>query len=221
MIRFRVDDFRHSGKDTDIFTLDQFKKFDSVMDKHNINYLLGCIPLYANLDDMEWVAENPRIEIALHGINHPRGVSEFKEWETETEIKEKVLFWKNLWEDKTNKEIFSYIPPNNIIDHKTVRALLKAGYTTCFGGPETDQVVVDYALNQGMKFEISEFPYEYGVTKELLERGSIEHVMRECVQRDVWISLHHTWEKNFSNGTYEYLDEYLTKLKPAFEVMIK
>lgn len=220
MIRFRIDDFPSSDPQKHPqFNLESFKEFDAIMEKHDIYYLLGCIPRYTTDKDLEWFLQNGRIEVALHGINHDEKFrNEFRDHETENEIMERLNFWRGLWNSKIKNGLQYYIPPHNVIDHKTVRALIKSGFEMCFGGPETEQEVVNYALNKGLKFEVSEFPWLYGRTDEMLQRGSIEYIMKECDSRDLWITLHFPWEHKIG---LNYLDEYLTKLKPAFENMVK
>lgn len=215
MIYWRTDDFPNSGKDQHLFNLEEFKKFDEVMCRHKINYVLGCIPLYTTDEDLEWLKKQRHIEVAIHGEKHPRGRNEFEIWQTEREIADILLNRKKLWQFKLGCTVDKYIPPNNIIDTKTINALIYSGFTATFGGPETDSLVPEYSKHQGLDFHLSQFPVEYGVSKELIERGSIEHVYRECTKRDIWLTLHWTWEKSFSDGKYHYLDTYLKELAPA------
>lgn len=219
MLNIRVDDFLFT-KDNETWrhNLDNFKLFDAVMEKHSLNYVLGVIPRTVTTEHIQYLKHNPKVEIALHGINHDeRFGNEFPNYLTEIDVKDRLGAAILDLQEKHNGHtlaisnffITKYIPPHNIIDHRTVRVLSKLGFDTIFGGPETNEAVVDYARSLGIRFEISEPPLEYGRSDELLERGSVKHIKSEIETRPVWLTLHWTWETNIG---LEHLDKYLTEL---------
>ena len=69
-LTLRVDDF--PGTKPEEFwkhNLDNFKHFDALLEKHNVQeYTLGVIPKHTTPEHIDWLAENPRVRVALHGI---------------------------------------------------------------------------------------------------------------------------------------------------------
>lgn len=216
MLNVRVDDFIRTKDDESWrHNLENFKLFDAVMDKHGVDYVLGVIPRTATAGHLEYLAENPRVEVAMHGVLHDeRFRNEFRDHQTENDIINTISSVKQVW-DSLVGPVDKYIPPHNVIDHKTVKALNSIGFETIFGGPETDETVADFARGMGMRFEISEVPVEYGRSDELLQRGSVEHICREVITRPVWLTLHWTWEFNIG---LQHLNSYLLELAPAIKV---
>jgi hypothetical protein len=215
MLNVRVDDFLLTKDDESWrHNLENFKLFDAVMAKYGVNYVLGVIPRTATAGHLEYLASNPRVEVAMHGILHDeRFRNEFREHQTETDIVNALSSVKQVW-DSIVGPVDKYIPPHNVVDYKTCRALSTLGFSTVFGGPETDENVAEYARGLGLNFEISAAPLEYGRSDELLQRGSVPHLSREVSIRPVWLTLHWTWEFNIGLSN---LDTYLKELEPALK----
>lgn len=213
MFNVRVDDFLLTKEEESWrHNLENFKLFDKVMEKHGVSYVLGVIPRTATVGHLEYLAANPRIEVAMHGILHDeRYPNEFRSHQTETDVADAISSVKQVW-DPLVGPIDKYIPPHNVIDHKTIRALDGLGFETIFGGPETNPYVADFAQGMGLSVHVSKAPVEYGRSDELLQRGSVEHILKEAKDRDVWLTLHWTWEFNIG---LQHLDEYLSKLAPV------
>ena len=214
MLKIRVDDFLLTKEDESWrHNLENFKLFDSVMERNGANYVLGVIPRTATAGHLEYLTSNPRVEVAMHGILHDeRYPNEFREHQTEKDITDAISSVKQVW-DPLVGPIDKYIPPHNVIDYKTVRALKTLGFETIYGGPETDLNVLKYAYAEhGLFFEMSQAPLEYSRSDELLQRGSVEHLLYKLADKDATLTLHWTWEFNIG---LQHLDEYLSKLKPV------
>lgn len=216
MLNVRVDDFLLTKPEESWrHNLDNFKLFDAVMERHGANYVLGVIPATATAGHLEYLSANPRVEVAMHGILHDeRFPNEFRDHQTDLDIINALSSVKQVW-DPLVGPVDKYIPPHNVIDAKTCRALATLGFQTIFGGPGTDDKVVEYARVLGVDFQVSKFPEEYGRSDELMQRGSIEHIYREVTTREVWLTLHWTWEFNIG---LHHLDAYLRELAPALKI---
>ncbi len=162
MLNIRVDDaFFTKQEEKHRHNLKSFIEFDNVMKSFDLHYVLGVIPSTLDEENSEYLINNHHFSIALHGINHDeRFRNEFKDHETKDDIFEKI---DNILEK--HKFVFEhthiYIPPHNVIDTKTVDALFELSFDAIMGGPETEQYVVDYARNLGMRFHLSEPPMTY------------------------------------------------------------
>lgn len=204
MMNVRVDDF--PGTKPDEFwkhNLENFKRFDSVMEKHGVTYVLGVIPKWTSPADVEYLASNPRIEIALHGVNHDeRFQNEFRDHETENDIYQAIVKAQTFL---GGSGVTTYIPPHNVIDRKTVNALKRAGFTRIFGGPETDPNVLEFAKGKGIVVQSHMPPFHYGRSDELLAHGS-----PVALSIDPSLGLHWTWELNIG---LENLDKFFTEIK--------
>lgn len=220
MLHIRIDDFP-STKVEEFYrhNLESFKRFDEVMRKHcPRGYLLGVIPRHVTHEQLKWLWEQEHIRIALHGVHHDeRYLNEFLPHLTEQDIEDRI--YRALctlyprYEDGRSKSVkdmlVDYIPPHNVIDHRTVRALNQLAFRNIYGGPGTDPAVAEHARSLRMNFHVSKFPEEYGRSDELIQRGSVEHILKESKERDVWLTLHWTWEHNIG---LEHLDGYLGML---------
>jgi hypothetical protein len=222
MIEIRVDDFPYTKQEeTWRHNLENFKKFDSYFEKYNLSYTLGVIPNHTTEEMREWLSENNRVEVAIHGINHDEKYpNEFREYQTEEEISSLL---RNVREQygrcNSTGEVKKYIPPHNVLDQKTVRALLKAGYETVLCGPGTESSVFSYANKIGLDARYSEPPYLYGRTDEMMKIGCTEIIKNasfwsvpdaSAPAKPTVVTLHWTWESNIG---YESLDSFLKEIK--------
>lgn len=211
MISFRVDDFPFTkSEETWRHNLSNFKMFNDVMRKYHATYTLAVIPDRLTDDMLKFLGEEQyMIDAALHGIHHDeRFLNEFHSGETEEQIYQAIMSAKYPLE-KYCGQTRTYIPPHNVVDTKTVDALVRAGFKTLYGGPETDPNVMEYAhLQKGMHV-LSHFPPHYGRTDEMTARGYIDYV-KARPDHDVHIGLHWTWEWNV--GLHN-LEKFLDGLK--------
>ena len=210
----RVDDFigtkpgefwRHN--------LDNFKRFDAILEKYNVSYVLGVIPRYTTEEHIKWLAQNPRIEVALHGINHDeRFPNEFREYETAEQICERLMSAKYpLKECNSYGDVDRYIPPHNVIDLKTVGALDRAKFKTIFCGPGTEDLPMRYARELGMEVFYSPFPNLYGRTDEMMHPDVFSTIEKASVGKVM--TLHWTWEWNIG---LESLHTFMSRLSHIF-----
>ncbi|MCX8082784.1 MAG: DUF2334 domain-containing protein [bacterium] len=146
MFLIRVDDFPHWEK-----SIDDFKRFHSIMEEFETPYLLGVTP-YLSLDrhnpfnnrfkileekEVE-IIKHPLIEIAMHGFTHqtnnPKRNQEFVGLK-EKEVKEKIeKGLKILREVDINPTAF--IPPFDEVDLTSYKGLSKY-FKIITGGPES------------------------------------------------------------------------------------
>jgi hypothetical protein len=211
MIRFRVDDF--PGTKVNEFwrhNLENFRLFHEVMVAGGAgDYVLGCIPRYTTPEDLAWLASS-QVEVAIHGINHDeRFPNEFLPHQTYAEIVGALEGVKRSW-DILVGPVDTYIPPHNVIDLTTVKALHTTGFRRILTGPETDPRVENYAQALGLEVHRSQPPLEYGRSDELLSEGAVEYLRQVARQREVWLGLHWTWEWNIGLSS---LSHFLTELK--------
>ena len=213
MITIRIDDF--PGTKPDEFwkhNLDNFKRFNDIFEKYDINYTIGVIPRWTTQDHIEYLTSNTRAEVALHGIYHDeRFPNEFREHETDTDIYNAIMSAKYSLDGCNPYGVNTYIPPHNVIDRKTVDALKSASFLHVWGGPGSDNEVLVYADSIGIKSLYFEPPLEYGRSDELLQRGSVKYIIDKLVaKKDVNMCLHWTWEYNIGLGN---LDKYFSTIE--------
>ena len=215
----RVDDF--PGTKPEEFwkhNLDNFKKFDAVLERHGIeSYVLGVIPKYTTEEHIEWLSSNPRIEVALHGIEHDeRVLNEFRDYETEESVYQKIMSAISpLKRCNGFGKILRYIPPHNVIDLKTCRALKRAGISSIMGGPGTDLRIMDSTAND-FHWLYSRHPIWYGRSDELMDRdNAVDRIIEESnYLRNRCLTLHWTWEQNIG---LQSLDKFMTEISSIFE----
>lgn len=220
MIRFRVDDYP-STKPEEFYrhNLDNFKKFHEVMERYGAKYVLGVIPFHAKDEDLKWLGQQESIEIALHGVNHDeRFPNEFRDYQTEDQIHDILCAEKARLELYTEKDVNSYIPPHNVVDKKTVKALVRAGFQQLHVGPETDEDVCLSAWCLGLPTYMYLPPFRYGRSDELLARGAVDDLWESQkgfvpgIEKatEFRVGLHWTWEHNIG---LDHLDTFLTHLR--------
>ena len=219
----RVDDF--PGTKPEEFwkhNLDNFKRFDEVLEKNGVpQYTLGVIPKYTTEAHIDWLAQNPRTRVALHGIEHDeRFPNEFKPHETEDDIYRKIMSAKEpLRRCNGNGEIDCYIPPHNVIDLRTAKALVRSGISDLMLGPGTDKEVFAQIRNSKLfsyhRVTYSYHPTFYGRTDEMMDRDhAIPAILNDSrTSSNSVLTLHWTWEWNIG---LESLDRFLCQLQGIF-----
>lgn len=215
-IRLRVDDF--PGTKPEEFyrhNLDNYKRFDEVLERNGAgDYILGFIPAHCTREMLEWICENPRIVLAVHGIEHDESRKNDLEFKTEDEIYRDLCMVRSTMANEFFRDVRIYMPPHNVFDVKTLKAMKRAGFDAITGGPETDPMLATRAITEGLEYLHSLFPYEYGRSDELMQRGSVEFLeAKEKAGRDSILTLHWTWEWNIG---LDNLDLYLSRLRPYF-----
>lgn len=211
-ILVRVDDFPgHTPANFHKHNLENFKKFDEIMQKNGIQYLLGVIPIHLDGIAAKYMVEHPHIVVGMHGISHDeRFPNEFREHLTESEVWSMVQTQKAYTSLLVSSNIDTYVPPHNVFDIRTCHALVRAGFKRITGGPESDRLVTPEAVSAtGLKYCYSSAPLEYAYTYELLAAGSVPYMQDEAPTRDIYLTLHWTWEHSRGFAT---TDEYLSQL---------
>lgn len=212
----RVDDFPGTKPlEFDRHNLDNYKLFDEALERNGVQqYILGFIPKYCTPEMLEWIATNPRIVLALHGVEHDESRKNDLEFKTEDEIVSDFNMIRTTLAYDFGKDVKIYMPPHNVFDVKTVKGAKRAGFEAITGGPETDPLVAAAVMMEGLEYLHSLFPYEYGRSDELIQRGSVEFIEAKLkAGRDSILTLHWTWEFNIG---LEHLERYLARLQPYF-----
>ncbi len=199
----RVDDFPGT-KPPEFWkhNLENFKKFDAVLEDHGISYVLGVIPKYTDRKMITWLAQNERVRVALHGIEHDeRFLNEFRDHETELDISQKLTAAvDSISECNGDGKVDCYIPPHNCIDMKTARALARSGFTDLMCGPGTELPVYSQIQQSGLfeNLSFSKKPYFYGRTDELSAIDAIFPQLSHAASSETEevFTLHWTWEMN-------------------------
>lgn len=219
----RVDDFPGTKpKEFWKHNLDNFKRFDAVLEKHGVpQYTLGVIPRYTTEQHIDWLSANPRVRVALHGIEHDeRFPNEFRDYETEDDIFMKITSAKEpLRRCNGNGEVECYIPPHNVVDLKTARALVRAGISDLMCGPGTDMTTYSQIKNAKLfgyhRLTYSHHPTFYGRTDEMIDRDAAIPKILEGSETSAGyvMTLHWPWEWNIG---LESLDRFLGQLPGIF-----
>lgn len=220
-IILRVDDF--PGTKPEEFSkhnLENFKMFDEVLAKNKINqYVLGVIPAYTSDESLKWIFENPRIQVALHGITHDeRFLNEFRDHETQDEITSRLLKAKESLERfGSGKKVVHYIPPHNCVDLRTARALSRAGFTDLMCGPGTDLNQYSMITNSRIfgkdNLTYSQKPFMYGRTDEMMSRDNALPEIEKIFQSGKFsvLTLHWTWEWNIGLDSLDRFMSHVSK----------
>ena len=194
----RVDDF--PGTKPEEFwrhNLNNFKRFDAVLEKAGLDYVLGVIPRHTTEEQLRWLGQNQRVEVAQHGVNHDeRFPNEFGAHLTVDDIYQAIVSARGPLDDLAGP-VDTYIPPHNVIDARTCDALKRAGFKKIMGGPGSDADALLYAESIGLDVATSMPPFEYGRSDELLKQGSVSHIRGRLWRGEqVTLGLHWTWEWN-------------------------
>jgi hypothetical protein len=211
----RVDDYPTTKPEESYrHNLENFKRFHSILTRYVNGYVLGVIPGHVSMRDLGWMADQPEICIAQHGVVHDEtSLDEFR-GKRYQDVENLLWRGKNLLESNWGHHVVDYIPPHNVLNPDVVLALSRLGFRRIFGGPGTSEELISAIRYYGMEYWHSEPGFSYGRSDELLKDGSLdrlrEHVLcPEVYQPDTWLTLHWTWECNigFSN-----LETYLERL---------
>ncbi len=211
MLQFRIDDFPGT-KPEEFFkhNLDSFKRFDEVLEKNGVKeYYLGVIPRHVTQEQLKYLSTNPRVIVAMHGVDHDeRFLNEFKEHQTFQDIKNAISSVKTMW-DPIVGPIDSYIPPHNVIDAKTVKALADLKFKKLFSGPGSDESKLVLADFLGLDVVRNTDRVDYGRSDELLRSG-MDKVIRElALTKRTTLTLHFPWEVNIG---LDHLDRFLKEI---------
>lgn len=220
-IFLRIDDF--PGTKPEEFwkhNLDNFKVFDALLEKHQIDYTVGVIPKYTTQKEIDWLAQNPRATVALHGIEHDeRFPNEFHKGETKEQITRSIRSAvEPLKICNGNGIVDTYIPPHNVIDFRTACALRDCGFKKLLCGPGTDDSELRYIVDNAiLDVYYSRHPKFYGRSDEMMDRDmaveAIELQHRLGTDRDCYVTLHWTWEWNIG---LQSLDLLMSKIGYVF-----
>lgn len=222
MIQIRVDDFPWTKEEEkDKHSLSSFSSFLDILFKYNCKPIIGVIPNNCTEEDYKFLRDTHDISIGMHGINHDETrLDEFSHWETKSDIKKKLNFFKNVLELKTDKACKVYMPPHNFINIKTLQALQETKFKAFTGGPGT---LVSLQRPYGNLVYIhSAKPFEYGRSDEMNSRETLEYLLGIPEEKLTTLTLHWTWEYNIG---LENLDLFLSKIseklsKEEFNVCI-
>lgn len=198
MIRVRVDDFPNT-KGEPQHTLQAFREFDRCLREciGGKRYLLGVIPKRCDPDDILFLRNETDCTIGMHGIYHDEEKldiykNEFPPYLSQMDVCRYLQEARAALQDGVGRLVTIYMPPRNLIDWRTVGALLDAGFFAYTGGPETPSNM--RISDDDVEYIHSGLPHEYGRTDEMLQRGS--HEVLRTLDRDAVLTLHWTWETN-------------------------
>lgn len=198
-VKLRVDDFPWTKRDErDKHNLDAFLKFQDVINEFVGGYwLLGVIPGNCGQDELNFLRHKTSgIRIGMHGIMHDESrANEFLPYLTTDDIERQLCLTRVLLATAIQQDVRVYMPPHNVVDSRTLTALPKAGFRAFTGGPETAPAFRNDFVG-GIKYLHSQPPHEYGRSDEMLVRNSAAHLIRESADKDIWLTLHWTWETN-------------------------
>lgn len=214
----RVDDFPHPK-----VNLNDFKKFDSLMKKFNVPYLLGVIPrpcldpLNPKSTDFRKLSKEEikalrylkDVELAMHGVTHKTreyGLlkrllgfrSEFVGLDKAT-LTKKLQIGLSLFREYGLKRPRVFIPPFNTFDHASL-AVLGSHFDVICGDPETSNKFGREWRRFGKVLYIPSLPPHYGPAREI----KITQDTRAC------ITIHLGWERR---DHFQALGELLGKLE--------
>jgi len=199
MIRVRVDDFPNTkDKEKDRHSLDAFRTFHRCLSEciGGKRYLLGVIPKRCSVDDILFLRNETDCVVGMHGIYHNEEKldiyqNEFPPYLSQREIAREIMDASAKLEDAVERPIYTYMPPRNRIDGKTLSVLGECLFTDFTVGPETG-ALPEHDLNQ-----ITYTPWAYGRTDEMLMQDVPVRLEAASAQgEDLVLTLHWTWETN-------------------------
>ena len=135
----RVDDFpwdREKNHDSD---LKLFKTFYDVINKYEINIVLGVIPAIILPEDIAYLKTLERVIVATHGYNHVGHDIDTGEFTTLSyaEKKKRIEKGRNILKDFN---VIGFIPPFDSFDNELVQILYNNGYRYITGRNENDAI---------------------------------------------------------------------------------
>lgn len=214
MICLRVDDYP-SAKPAEFVR----HNFGSFMDFHQnlrkvtgASYLLGVIPRNTSDEELVELARPERkIVVGMHGLSHDESFqNEFRDYMTDREVGNLLSCGRDRLRQATGQLVDVYLPPHNFLDDRTPRLLKRAGFAACTTGPGTTEQSFRALRTAGVRYINSDAPLEYGRSDELLERGSVRHLIdaAQILDEVVFLTLHWTWEHNIGlTSMLKYLEK--------------
>lgn len=198
MIRVRVDDFPNTKDgEKDKHSLAAYREFHRCLSEclGGKRYLLGVIPGRCTVDDLLFLRNETDVVVGMHGTDHDEarldrnGGNQFEPYLSMIQIGQALYDNHEALQAAVGRPVRIYMPPRNVISHRTLAVLQHAGFSYFTGGPETD------AWAQKHKLAImSEKPHGYGRTDELFQQEA--HVHLRQFKGDTVLTLHWTWETN-------------------------
>lgn len=222
MIILRVDDFPGTKpEEFDRHNIDGYRAFHTIIRNYtNASYALGVIPRHTTQRDWEFLSDlaRDRVHLALHGVDHDeRFLNEFPSFLTDRQVEDRLRSTVELFEGLSGVRPTTYIPPHNVIDGRTINALVDLRFRVICSGPGVDlRLVAVGALGDGWSLRHSVYPWGYGRTDEMMAEsapGAVDEPCRKLLSMsdkdDVFLTLHWTWEYNIGLG---FLDQFMCLL---------
>jgi hypothetical protein len=196
LILVRVDDFPQT-KGEPQHTLAAFREFHRTLTEciGGKRYLLGVIPGRCTVDDLLMLRRETDVTVGMHGTDHDEarldlnGGNQFEPYLSVGQIAQSLYDHRMALEGAVGRPVKVYMPPRNVISHRTVATLPGVGFEWFTVGPETDT----WARSHERAIP-SEKPHGYGRTDELLAADSHVHLRQH--RGDAVLALHWTWETN-------------------------
>ncbi len=171
-IIIRVDDFPHWEK-----KINDFIKFDKIMKKHDIPYILGVTPYIANnpkdkdcnsfrkLNKKEIALlkdgiKDNRIIIAMHGLTHKTTSNiKFSEFlgKSNLQIEKEIKLGFKLFKEYGLPKPKIFVPPYNTFNNENLKTFIKH-FKFITGGPETIKEFGKIHLLKGINYIPSYYP---------------------------------------------------------------
>lgn len=160
------------------------------------SYVLGIIPRYLGEQDIRVLRACMKQGLvpAVHGIDHDESRQDEFDGLTTDQVIGRLGPTKGVLEHMLQCRIEDYIPPHNAFGENLTGALCYLKFKNIYGGPGTNE---DVPLH-GLEMRYSKWPTEYGRSDELLDRDDSVFCIGQklAAGRDVWLTLHWTWEWN-------------------------
>jgi hypothetical protein len=218
VIRVRVDDFPHTSKREPQHTLKSFLEFHKVL-SHGIGhrkYLLGVVPGQCTIEDILFLRQNVDCVVGMHGTDHDEqrldrnAGNQFEPYLSAGDILHTLHEHRTALEMVLGQPVKVYMPPRNVINHRTHGVLEQAGFDWYTTGPETDRWAVDHS--RALR---SQGPWNYGRSDELLRRDQAPARLMAASEAGVnpILTLHWTWEVNIG---LEHLERFLTEIPNSY-----
>jgi peptidoglycan/xylan/chitin deacetylase (PgdA/CDA1 family) len=213
VIRVRVDDFPHTKAEPG-HTLAAFQEFDRCL-RESIGgrrYLLGVIPGRCSVDDIVFLRNHTDCVVGMHGTDHDEerltrnGGNQFEPYLTVAQIAQQLYDHHEALQNAVGRRVQVYMPPRNVINHRTVSVLGDCGFEAFTTGPETDSWAIVHPRSL-----YSEKPFEYGRSDELLARdNAVEKLIaKTAAGGNSVLTLHWTWETNIG---LQHMVKFLTQI---------
>lgn len=215
----RIDDFPHWEK-----TLDDFKRFHSIMEDFEAPYLLGVTPYlslnrhnpfnnnFKLLEDKEVkLIKHPLIEIAMHGLSHQTNSSKVnREFAglTTKEVKQKIEEGLEILR-KFDIRPSAFIPPFDRTDRVSYRALTKY-FKSITGGPDSCKTL-GYTVSPAFLKGAIYVPSYRPLCNRCYEIASF--LKKNEIKKGVILPIAIHWANELTEDNYESLKELLKMIK--------